>query len=370
MVLDAREFDSTGSDPPAEAPKTVESAKEPTAVAAEHKLESLIELASTAQHMRERTEAICALRLLVPGKKGIDLLCSIVESETDARRLVAAQMLGHHRHWLSSKSAIDRVVRWAMAEKDPEVGAALVWILRGNDEVEAFLLHGMIGMAREAALGLPLKTSTLPAMVRTLSVGRSPDIDRVLLEKLSGIGVELVPQVIDLVFQMEAFPEEEDLLPLFAALPQAPLFEMFIAGVGTPEWDSSQSDKEAARVVAWHRVARVAERTLRNSPDAELVRYLVNRSARDDTFARRHASFLKAAAMNTDALFGPEIIEDLERLTVDASEERLLRMAEMLMDLAAKLEERSGSQAEALLQEWKEKSPNLKLKIYHLEQGL
>ena len=376
MVLDAREFRDQSEDHQASAktPKPAEKSpaqsSDPEPVAEEHKLEALIEQASNAQHMRERAEAICTLRQLVPARKGIDLLCSIVEDKTDARRLVAAQMLGHHRQWLSSNVEIERVVRWAQTERDPEVGAALVWMLRGKDGVEAFLLHGMIGMAREAALGLAIKAETLPALVHALFLARAPDIDRILLEKLSAIGAELVPQVIDLVLETDSLPDEEDLLALFASLPQAPLFEMFIAGLGTPKWDPNQSDDETARAKAWHQLARIAERTLRRSPDADLIRYLVNRSARDDTFARRHAAFLKAAAVNTDAVFGAELIADLERLTTGASEERLLRMAEMLMDLTNKLEERSGSQAEALLDEWKQTSPDLKLKIYHLEQGL
>ena len=334
----------------------------------ERRLEALIDEASNAVHMRERAEMIAALRSLVPGKKGIELLCDIVETEADPRRLIAAQMLGYHRQWLGDKAAVERVLSWASAERDPKVGAALMWILRGHEEVQSFLRHSMLSMAREAAIGFPLTASTLPSLIHALFVGRAPDLDRVLLEKLRTIGVELVPRVIDLVLAMDALPQDEELLSLFASLPQAPLFEMFIAGRGAPHFDVQQTEAEAARATMWHQVARIAENTLRRSPDAELIRYLVNRSARDDAFARRHASFVKAAVTNTDAIFGAEIIDDLERLTQGASEERLLRMAEMLVDLSAKLEQ--SQQAEALLDEWKRTSPDLKLKIYHLEQGL
>ncbi len=374
MVLDTRKLKkSAGVSAESEAPESGASgeagASAPPATD-ELKLEALIEQASNAEHMRDRAEAVASLRTLVPGSSGIDLLCGIVESEGDSRRLIAAQMLGYHRQWLSGHASVERVARWAHAERDPEVGAALVWILRGRDAVQSFLLHGMIGMAREAALGLPVKANTLPEMIRALFVGRSPDVDRILLEKLSVINPELVTQVIDLVLEQETGFEEEVLAPLFACLPQPPLFDLFIAGHRTPEWDTSQGEKQTAAVKKWHQVARFAEQTLRRSPDADLIRYLVSHSARDDTFARRHASFLRAAMANTEAVFGSELIDDIERLTVGVSEERLLRMAEILMDLAAKLEEKSGTQAAALLREWKRKSPDLKLKIYHLEQGL
>jgi len=42
----------------------------------------------------------------------------------------------------------------------------------------------------------------------------------------------------------------------------------------------------------------------------------------------------------------------------------------LLVELTERLEGRSARQAEALLEEWKSLSPELKLKIFHLQQGL
>ena len=67
------------------------------------------------------------LRSLVPSPEGVELLADIIESENDERRVVAAQVLGHHRQWLALSSGAERLLGWARAERDPEVGAALVW---------------------------------------------------------------------------------------------------------------------------------------------------------------------------------------------------------------------------------------------------
>ena len=45
-------------------------------------------------------------------------------------------------------------------------------------------------------------------------------------------------------------------------------------------------------------------------------------------------------------------------------------MAQMLLELSHKLDAATGDRADALLEEWKSKSPELKLKIYHMQQGL
>ena len=42
----------------------------------------------------------------------------------------------------------------------------------------------------------------------------------------------------------------------------------------------------------------------------------------------------------------------------------------MLMELSNKMEVGSKPQAQALIEEWMSKSPDLKLKIYHMQQGI
>ena len=101
----------------------------------------------------------------------------------------------------------------------------------------------------------------------------------------------------------------------------------------------------------------------------DLVRHLVSNTARDDAFARRHAAFLEAAG-KTGAVFSPELLHDLARLTATASNEKLSRLAELLVELSGRLEGDSARRAEALLEEWKTRSPDLKLMIYHLQQGV
>ena len=53
-----------------------------------------------------------------------------------------------------------------------------------------------------------------------------------------------------------------------------------------------------------------------------------------------------------------------------ASEERLVKMAGMLLELKTRLDRRAEPAAEELLEGWKGRSPALKLKIYHMQQGL
>ena len=48
----------------------------------------------------------------------------------------------------------------------------------------------------------------------------------------------------------------------------------------------------------------------------------------------------------------------------------MARMARMLLELSHKLDAGIGDRVDALLEEWKSKSPDLKLKIYHMQQGL
>ena len=271
---------------------------------------------------------------------------------------------------MSTKPNLERAVAWLRLEHDPEVATAMAWSLRHKEVVAEFLLHPMPGVAREAALGLPVTATTIPSLVRALLLGRSLEVDRILAEKLGSIHNGQVMDVVQLLLEWEAEVGEEELNTAIACLPQVPLFAEFVEQAGNTDWRPAQTPEEADRARSRHRIARLTERCLLRSPSGDLVRHMINRIGQDDTFARRHAPLLRAAATNTEAVFGAELVDDLARLTVGASEERLVRMAEMLMELNEKLDARSKPQAQALIEQWMAKSPDLKLKLYHLQQGI
>ncbi|MFC1526023.1 hypothetical protein ACFL6X_04335 [Candidatus Latescibacterota bacterium] len=333
-------------------------------------LEELLTIAVEAEQTETRVEVVAQLRALVPSPEGVELLGNIVEPLDDPRRLLAAQMLGHHRQWLAQKSGSERLLRWARAERDPEVGAALVWGLRNRDAIQEFLLHPMAPMAREAALGLPVNDHTVYFLVQALLVGRAPDVDRILMEKLRGARSGLVATIVEILLEAVGEAGGEEMTALLGCLPQVPLFRIFVEGEGVPQWNPQQTAEDSARAQTWHQLARLVETALLREPSSELVRHLVSRTARDETFARRHATFLEAASGNSQAVFSPELLGDLERLTATASVDKLSRLAELLVELSDRLDGQSARQAEALLDEWKTRSPDLKLKIYHLQQGL
>ena len=333
-------------------------------------LEDLLDVVVNGDTLQSRVAAVAQLRALVPGDDGVAILCRVVETVDDPRRVTAVQILGHHHHWLSSKPNLERAVAWLRLEQDPEVATAMAWGLRHRDVLAEFLLHPTPGVAREAALGLPVTGTTLPALVRALLLGRSPEVDRVLADKLRSVHNAQAMDVVQLLLDWEGEVGEEDLNTAIACLPQVPLFAEFVEQTGHTDWHPAQTPAEADRARSRHRVARLIERSLLRSPSGDLVRHMINRIGQDDTFARRHVSFLRAAATNTEAVFGAELVDDLARLTVGASEERLVRMAAMLMELNEKLDVKSKRQAQALIEQWMSKSPDVKLRIYHLQQGI
>ncbi|MFH1570945.1 MAG: hypothetical protein ABIL09_23325, partial [Gemmatimonadota bacterium] len=67
--------------------------------------------------------------------------------------------------------------------------------------------------------------------------------------------------------------------------------------------------------------------------------------------------------------FSAELLADLERLTATATADKLARLAELLVKLAGRLQGQSALQVEGILEQWKARSPELKLRIYHLQQG-
>lgn len=319
----------------------------------------------------EQAEAAAQLRVFVPSDEGIEKLCAIVEDAADLRRLPALQILGFHRRWLASRSQVERVLVWARVEEDPEAATAIAWTLRGREVLKEFLLHPVVGVAREAALGIPVGPATLHCLLDALLVGRGPDIDRILTQRLTSLHVSLTEPAVEHILAAADRVTTDALTHVLAQLSPQPLFELFVEGRSRPAWTAEPSQEDTRSLQQWHHVARMASQILLQSPSGELIRYLVNRSAADDTFSRRHASFMKAAMGNTRDVIGPEVLDDLERLTVNATDDRLERMARMLMDLSDKI---AGGEIHShvsdLLEKWKSRSPALKLKIFHLQQGL
>jgi hypothetical protein len=318
-----------------------------------------------------QARAVEQLRQLVPTPEGQEAIWEILGQAADPRRLAAAQLLGYHRQWLSSPSGIRRVLAQAREEEDPAVRVALVWCLRQAEEVQEFLLHPDHRVAREAALGLPLGRKTLASLVRAFKAGSHQDLERILLHKLRTLHPPLLPELVAHLLEEEwGEAESEGLGAFFYSLPQLPLFELFVEERGKPEWASEKGLASAGRARNWHLFSRLAERALQRGPTIELLRHLLSRSSEDEAFARRHVPFLRQALNQSDTLLGPELLKHFERLTFKASEDRLVRLAQLLVELSFRLEGPSGVQATSLLEEWKQRSPGLKLKIYHLQQRL
>jgi hypothetical protein len=292
-----------------------------------------------------------------------------LETEGEPRRLVAAQALGYHRQWLSSQSVLKRLLGLAREERDPLLAATLVWCLRANDEVQEFLLHQHARVAREAALGVPVGKGTLAGLARAFLVGRA-DLEPILLHKFAALHPSLVPELLELLLQAGWEGGAACLEELFVCLPQVPLFEAFLEARALPKWAPQPGHDPTARTRNWHQFVRVAEQALQQRPSVELLRHLLSRSAEDDAFTRRHAAFQRAALRHADVVLGPELLRHVERLTAKATEDKLGRLAQLLVELNARLEGKAGAQVAALLEEWKKRSPHLKLRIYHLQQGL
>ena len=332
-------------------------------------LEELLDAASGEDPVNGEA-AMEQLRALVPSREGIDFLCALIDNASDPRRLTAARLLGFHRSWLSTQSGVELLTGWVRKETDSEVGCALVGALRGKTEVREFLHHRITGIAREAALGLPVGKETAPALVRAVLGGCAPGVATILLDKLKRAPGSVAATIAELVVEWTGSTSEKAISALVACLPQVEIFEHFVAERGLPGFDPSPGEEATEILRRWHRLARMVETTMLEEPSAELVRHLVGRCASDDAFARRHASFLTAAIANTGATFGSELLRDLERLATAASEERVVQMAGMLLELKNRLDKRAEPEAEELLEGWKGRSPALNLKIYHMQQGL
>ena len=288
----------------------------------------------------------------------LDQLLAIAEDSTDSRRLAAIDILSQHRSWLSSLRVLRQIVQLAQQEHDPRPAVALVQALRQCDEVAQFLTGKERGVIREAAQGVPISRQTLAPIAAALAAGLPADITAVLLDKMRRTHPSMVPYAVDCLLQCS--PNESLLRAFLAHLPQLPLFEFFV--------EAGQPQTTQTRV--WQQAVRIATEVLQEAPSTKLLRHLLSKCGEDAAFARSHARFLHGIAQRADTSLDTDLIDHFERLTLGASEDKVARLAPLLVGLSGRLDSQAGQQAAALLENWKSRSASLKLKIYHLEQGI
>jgi hypothetical protein len=336
-------------------------------------LEQLLDRAALASSPAEQARAIERLRLVIPSSEGMEKLWKILGAEGDPRRLAAIQTLGHHRQWLASRSRLKQMLEWARREPDPAAGSGLVWCLRLRNEISEFLLDERDAVAREAALGLPVNRQTLPALLAAFlaehPLSFRSERKHLLLCKFRDLHPSLVRDLVDLLLEPGGDDTLPKIVPLFACLPQVPLFEIFLEERHLPDWNPQQ-EEHTVRSRAWQQLVRLVGQILEQTPSVELLRYLLTRNGEDEAFARRHGRFLRAILRQADAQVGADLISHLERITFKASEEMVARLAQLVVELSDRLEGEAGVQAASLLESWKNRSADLKLKIYQLQQGL
>ena len=299
---------------------------------------------------------------LVLSTDELEQLLTIAEDSDDGRRLAAIGILSHHRSWLSSLRMLRRIVRSAHKEHDPCLAAALVQALRQCDEVAQFLTSKERAIARAAALGVPISRQTLAPITAALAAGLPADTAAVLLDKIRRTHPSMVSYAVDCLLKCD--PNESLLRAFLAHLPQIPLFALFVEA-GLP-----QTMVSTAQTRVWQQAARIATEVLQEAPSAKLLRHLLNKCGEDAAFARSHARFLHGIAQSADTSLDADLIGHFERLTSGASEDKVARLAQLLVGLSGRLDGQAGQQAAALLENWKSRSASLKLKIYHLEQGI
>ena len=241
-----------------------------------------------------------------------------------------------------------------------------VWLFGGDSPRQPItsVYMATAGDKREAALAAPVSRRTLSPILAGLRAGIRPEVERILLHKLHQIHPSLVRYLVDLL--VEGSWGEEALRGLFASLPQMALFELFLDTRHPAAW--ALVDTESTRF--WQRLVRLASDVLVAGPGRELLRHLLSRSGDDEAFARRHGSFLRDAVRRADANSGADLVGHVERLTFGASEEKVARLAQSLVDLSTRLDGAAVDKVHTLLEQWKSRSADLKLKIYHLEQGI
>ena len=298
---------------------------------------------------------------LVLSADELDQLLAIAEDSDDSRRLAAIDILSHHRSWLSSLHMLRRIVRLAHKEHDPRPAAALVQALRQCDEVAQFLTSKERAVAREAAQGVPISRQTLAPITAALAAGLPTDIAAVLLDKIRRTHPSMVPYAVDCLLKCD--PNESLLRAFLAHLPQIPLFALFVEA-GQPQTISTTQTR------VWQQAARITTEILQEAPSAKLLRHLLNKCGEDAAFTRSHARFLHGITQRADTSLDADLIGHFERLTSGASEDKVARLAQLLVGLSGRLDGQAEQQAAALLENWKSRSASLKLKIYPLEQGI
>ena len=293
---------------------------------------------------------------LVLSADDLEQLLAIAEDSGASRRLAAIDILSHHRSWLASLRMLRRIVRLARQEHAPRPAAALVQALRQCDEVAQFLTSNERAVVREAAQGVPISRQTLAPITAALTAGLPADVAAVLFDKIRRIHPSMVPYAIDCL--LKCGPSESLLRAFLAHVPQIPLFAFFVeAGL-------------ASGTSVWQQAARVATEVLQAAPSAKLLRHLLSKCGEDAAFARTHARFLRGIAQRADTSLDADLIGHFERLSTGASEDKVARLAPLLVGFSGRLDGQAGQQAAALLENWKSRSASLKLKIYHLEQGI
>jgi hypothetical protein len=373
MVLDVRNLNKknnptlstpVSSTPAAEPPQEPVAPSEKKVSGLTVGLEALVERAACAS-LEERLGAVEELRQLVPNQNGIDLLWQIVEDQVnDGRRLVAAQLLAYHGHRRNAASIQNKLVERLDNEKDPQILQALVRAVRQHPSVQGFLLAAHEGVAIEAALAVPLIDKTLKTVVEAVCKGHE-EVARILLERLSKLPVALVQEVCLYLINLDWSAAISRLEALLARLPQVQLFMLFVEHKGMPQWE----EIEEGQLRQINLVEQVANQLLRVRPRTDLMRYLLQRGSEDPVFARRHAPLVRQSLHEADALSSAELLKQLERLTQSASDDKLDHLAQVLVELSSRLKGGAADQAAALLEDLKNRSPGLKLKIYHLQQG-
>ena len=291
----------------------------------------------------------------------LEQLLAIAEDSTDSRRLAAIDTLSHHRSWLSSLRVLRRIVQLAHQEHAPRPAVALVQALRQCDEIAQFLTSKERAVAREAAQGVPISRQTLAPITAALAAGLPADSTAALLDKMRRTHPSMVPYAVDCLLQCG--PNESLLRAFLAHLPQVPLFALFVEA-GQPQTISPTQTR------AWQQAARITTEVLQQAPSTKLLRHLLSKCGEDAAFARSHARFLHGIAQRADTSLDADLIGHFERLTSGASEDKVARLAPLLVGLSGRLDGQAGQQAAALLENWKSRSASLKLKIYHLEQGI
>lgn len=367
MVLDIR--DLRGDD----GPRPVEPVT-PVSISPSRTLEQLLERAAGAASPVEQARAVEQLRQVIPGAEGMEYLFAVLGTADDpVRRLVAAQILGFHRQWLSSRSRVKQLVQFARQATDEAMAGALVWALRQRTEACEFLADPRPSVAIEAALGVPANRQTLPLLLDALERLEPPfhqaEVGRVLLGKLRALHPSLARTLVELLLERSGPAGATRLVSLLEWLPQVPLFEIFIEEQRAPD-EGPRGEEDAVRSRARQQLTRAARRLLEEAPSAELLRHLLTRSGEDDAFVRRHDGFLRAAMRQADRQAGPELVSHLEHLTFKASEEMVARLAQSLVELSGHLDGPAAAQAAALLESWKGRSAELKLRIYQLQHKL